>query len=162
MPGANVGALAAPRGAAPDASGSGHAFDAADLGPDPGQFTVSRHSTLGDLNVLYSVSGTSSAADYVETFSGSVTITDGSSVVTLDVTPVDDALVEPDETLTLTVLSDAAYNIGTPGGGTVTIVSDDLPTVTLNANDPDAAELGLDTGQFTVSRDSTLGIVRQT
>ena len=124
---------------------------------DTGTFTVSRDQTSGDLVVYYSVGGTAEAGDYEETLSGQVTILDGQPSATITITPVDDGEVEPDETVVLTLTADPAYTIGSPSSDTVTIADNDVPTVTLSATDPSAAEEGQDPGVFTVSRDSTLG-----
>ncbi|HET6427131.1 MAG TPA: Calx-beta domain-containing protein, partial [Phycisphaerae bacterium] len=47
--------------------------------------------------------------------------------------------------------------ISTPSSGTVTIADNDVPTVTLSATDPNAAEEAQDTGTFTVTRDNNVG-----
>jgi len=68
------------------------------------------------------------------------------------VTPVNDAEVESDETVIVTLGADAAYSVGTPGSATVTITSDDKPTVTISATDATATEAGPTAGQYTVTR----------
>jgi hypothetical protein len=69
------------------------------------------------------------------------------------ITPKEDALVEGSETVILTLSSNASYTIGSPSNATVTIADNDvLPTVTIVATDANAAEEGLDTGVFTISR----------
>ena len=68
---------------------------------------------------------------------------------------MDDAEIEADETVVATVAADAAYAVGTPASGTVTITSDDqqaLPVVSLVASDATATEAGPTGGAFTVSR----------
>ncbi|MHC4716266.1 MAG: Calx-beta domain-containing protein, partial [Planctomycetota bacterium] len=122
-----------------------------------GTFTVSRDDNTGDLVVNYSVGGTAAPGDYQETLTGSVTIPDGQLSVDITITPVDDSEIEPDETVILTLTADPAYSIGSPSSGTVTIADNDVPTVTLSATDPDAAEELQDTGTFTVSRDDDTG-----
>ena len=59
-------------------------------------------------------------------------------------TPVNDTVVESNETVVATLSASAAYTVGTPSSGTVTIVSDDvaLPTVTLAATTGTATEAG--------------------
>ncbi len=131
---------------------------ATEAGPTTGTFTVTRTGpTSGDLVVRYTVGGTASSGDYSETLSGTITIPDGQASATITITPVDDSAIEPDETLVLTLSADAAYNVGSPAGGTVTIVSDDLDTVTLTATDASATEAGPTTGTFTVTRTATQG-----
>src|SRR5205823_5356773 len=80
------------------------------------------------LTVSYATAGTAtSGTDYIA-LSGSVTIPAGSSSAAIAVTPVDDALVEPNESIIVTVTSDSAYVIGAPGSAVVAIVSDDVPS----------------------------------
>ena len=43
------------------------------------------------------------------------------------VTPIDDAALESNESVVLTVIADSAYSPGSPSEAVVTIVSDDLP-----------------------------------
>ena len=63
--------------------------------------------------------------DYV-TLVNSFTIPAGSWTATLPVTPLDDALVEGPETVTLTLQSNPAYSLAAPTAATVTI-NDDEP-----------------------------------
>ena len=58
---------------------------------------------------------------------GTVTIEAGSPLPTVSVIPIDDAAYESNESVVLTLATDAAYSIGSPNAGTVTVVSDDLP-----------------------------------
>ena len=99
---------------------------AAEAGTDPGGFTVSRAgSTSGDLTVRYSIAGTAAAGSDYLALAGSVTIADGSESATILVTPFDDALVEGDETVVLTLSPDPAYAVGSPGSATVTVADND-------------------------------------
>ena len=136
---------------------------ATEQGPTTGQFTVTRtDSTANDLTVYYSAGGT---ADYymepdysgLPNFdgmgSGWLTIPAGSSNATFAITPIDDSFVESDETVTLTLSSDAGYTVGTPADASITITDNDaLAEVSITASDPTAAEEGTATGQFTVTR----------
>jgi hypothetical protein len=67
------------------------------------------------------------------------------------VTPVDDAAVEGDETVVVTLAAGAGYTVGAPASGTVTIVSDDggagLASVDIHRN-----RRGPAPGTFTVTR----------
>jgi hypothetical protein len=109
--------------------------DADEWDLDPGRFTVTRDNSSGELTVHYSIGGTASAADYSETLTGSVVIADGQTSATINITPVHDVnmVVEGDETVILTVTADAAYAIGTPSAGTVTI--EDVLPGDANGND---------------------------
>ena len=52
---------------------------------------------------------------------GSVTIPAGATSATVLVTPIADGVTEPAETVVMTLKANAAYAIGTPSSGTVTI-----------------------------------------
>ncbi len=124
--------------------------NAAEQGQDTGTFTVSRDNTSGNLVVKYSVGGTAVPADYVETLSGSVTIPDGQPSATITITPVDDSEVEGNETVILTLTADAAYTIGSPSSGTVTIADNDTGPQTLFSD-------GFESGNFTAGGWTTSG-----
>ena len=128
--------------------------NAAETGLVPGEFTFTRTgpSTFA-LDVSYSLGGTASnAGDYQQLF-GSVHFNAGQTTATQTVTPIADALIEPDETVIVTINADPThYLIGSPGAATVTI-SDGAPnTVTVVATVPNAAETGLVPGEFTFTR----------
>ena len=101
---------------------------ATEAGPTSGIFTVSRTGdTSAPLTVHYTVGGTAVAATDYLLLSYAVTIDVGSSTVMIAVTPIDDAALESDESVILTVIADDAYSLGSPSEAIVTIVSDDLP-----------------------------------
>lgn len=126
--------------------------EAAEAGLDPGQFTVSRTGSLSeDLIVSYEVSGTATTSKDYDSLSGVVTIPAGSASATIGVAPLDDLLAELDEPVVATLTASGAYAVGAKGSDTVTIM-DDEPVVTLDATDPDAAEMCEDPGEFTVTR----------
>src|SRR6202008_5188515 len=105
--------------------------------------TVSRRgSTAAALNVSYTVSGSATNGTDYQTLSGTVTIPIGSSSATITVVPIDDNQSEGNETVIVTLSSNAAYTLGATVSGTVTIVDDDppLPTVTLAVTDGTATE----------------------
>ena len=125
---------------------------AAEQGSDAGTFTVTRtaEDISTELMVNYNLSGTAQqGSDYIA-LSGTVTIPAGSDTATILVTPIDDALGEPDETVVVQLISGTSYGITTPGSATLTIM-DNEPRVKIVATDPDAAEQGLDRGTFIVS-----------
>ncbi len=128
---------------------------ASESGLNPGTFTVSRTgSTASKLTVTYSVAGTAvNGTDYAP-LSGSITIPSASASATITVNPSDDATIEGDESVVLTLSSSFAYLVGSPASATVTIVDNDppAPTVTIVATDESASESGADPGAFTISR----------
>ncbi|MDP2602186.1 MAG: Calx-beta domain-containing protein [Deltaproteobacteria bacterium] len=130
--------------------------EASETGPTAGQFTVSRTGdTTLPLTVNYAIGGTAINGTDYSTLSGSVTIPASSATATITAAPIDDVLVEATETVILTLRTNTAYTMGTPGKAMVTITDSDsapLPTVSITANQPDASESGSTAGQFTVTR----------
>ncbi len=98
-----------------------------EAGAAPGTFRVTRTgATTAPLTVRYSLGGTAKAgSDYV-TLGGTVTISDGSLAADILIAPIDDVEVEANESVTLTLVADAAYSVAVPASATVTIVSDDI------------------------------------
>lgn len=96
-----------------------------------GTFYFSRQLTAGDLTVNYAISGTATnGADY-QTLSGSLVIPDTQSGVNLVMTPIDDALLEGTETVTLTVLPGTGYGVDRPASATFEIADNESPAVTV-------------------------------
>jgi PKD repeat protein len=130
--------------------------NASETDSDPGQFTITRTGiTTAPLVVSYGLSGTATnGSDYTVLAGplGSVNILAGASSATVTVKPIDDAEYEGDETVVLTLTGNPAYQLGAPGTATVTIQDNDLPTVSIVATSPNAAEIGPVPGLLTVSR----------
>ncbi|MCH9021415.1 MAG: hypothetical protein IID32_01465, partial [Planctomycetes bacterium] len=130
---------------------------------DDGRFTVIRTGpAVGELLVKYEVSGTAdNGADY--TFiENTMTIPNGQNSMDIVINVLDDDLLEDTELVTLTLLDDAAYEIGNQNSGTVTILDDDSTaaqpvsfTVSIEATDPVAIEPG-DDGRFTITRSGSV------
>ena len=121
-----------------------------------GQFTVTRTgSAVGSLTVNFAVSGSATAGVDYANLGTSVVIPAGSASATIAVNVIDDAIYEGSETVVVTLTANPAYTIGAPSSATLTIADDDKPVVSIVATDAVAAEAGLDTGTFTVSRDGT-------
>jgi Calx-beta domain-containing protein/Big-like domain-containing protein/PKD domain-containing protein len=100
-------------------------------GGDSASFTVTRLSggAAADLTVKYLVSGNAAAgSDYVA-LPGQVTISAGQASAVIILNTLDDAELESAETVTLTIIPDAAYALG--------------PTVTATANIRDDETQGL-------------------
>jgi len=127
---------------------------AMEAGPSTGFFTVSRTGpATSALTVNYTVGGTATnSMDYIN-LPDSVTIPAGSSMAApIMVSPVDDALIESNETVVVTLASGAGYTVGVPSSDTVTITDNDLPVVMIVATDDTATEAWPTNGQYTVSR----------
>ena len=101
---------------------------ATEAGPVAGVFTFTRSGDSTEpLTVHYTVAGTAVAGNDYVSLPGTVTIEAGSSTAIVSVIPIDDAAYESNESVILTLAADAAYGIGSPNAGTVTVVSNDLP-----------------------------------
>jgi subtilase family serine protease len=101
---------------------------ATEAGPTGGGVRVMRTGeTAGPLTVTYAVTGTATSGDDYAALTGQVTIPDGSDHAIVVVNALDDDLIEPNETVTITLVSDSTYAVGSPASATVTIASDDLP-----------------------------------
>ena len=127
-------------------------FDAAKYGPVPGQFTFSRFGTTNNaVTIYYAISGTASnGLDYVR-ITNSIVIPAGQLTVTLPILPLHTGIVKGPVTATLTVLANAAYVLGIPVSGTVTI-DDDMPELTISAIVPEVLEGGISNGVFRLTR----------
>jgi hypothetical protein len=118
---------------------------------NPGRLRISRTgSTASALTVYFGLGGTALAGasnDYTlagedgAAVNGSAVIGAGKSFVDILVLPFDNATVEADETVVLTLKANAAYTIGAPASGVVAI-ADNEPVVSIVATDPDASESG--------------------
>ncbi|MBX7208567.1 MAG: PKD domain-containing protein [Verrucomicrobiaceae bacterium] len=106
------------------------------------------------VSVAYAVTGGTATAGGVDfTFaSGTLNFAAGESVKTFPLTIVNDASVDADETIVLSLSNPVAAQFGTITDQTITITDDDLPVVTIVATDPSASEAGLDQGVFTFYR----------
>ena len=82
----------------------------------------------------------------------SVIVPAGSNTANVTITPLPDAEIEGDETVTLTMAASEGYAISSPNNCTVTI-ADDRPQVTISATEPNASEAGSVPGLFTVTLD---------
>jgi hypothetical protein len=126
---------------------------ATEAGLTSGTFRFARTgSTASALTVYYTVTGTATAGTDYTALGTSVTFPAGQSTVTKPVTPRQDSLQELNETVILTLTQHATYAVGSSASATVTLTSDDLPTVTVTATDATAGEGGSDRGVFTVTR----------
>jgi hypothetical protein len=110
-------------------------------------------AATGSVTVDYAVTGgtATAGADFITT-SGTLTFAAGETVQSIPLAILDDGIIENSETVILTLSNPVNGVLGTLGTHTFTITDDDLPVVTIAANDPNASEAGLDPGQFTISR----------
>jgi Ca2+-binding RTX toxin-like protein len=93
---------------------------------NPGAFTLTRTgSTLYTLTVSVAMGGTATNATDYSSIASAVTFAPGSATAVVTLTPIDDLLVENNETAILTLLTGSGYNLGTTTSATVTIADND-------------------------------------
>ncbi|MBS9460779.1 gliding motility-associated C-terminal domain-containing protein [Flagellimonas sp. 389] len=108
---------------------------ATESGPTSASFTVSLdapNNSGATITVNYTVSGTAtSGSDFLE-LSGSVDIPATAQTATIEVIPVDDSLLEANETVSITLAEGTGYTVGAPSSNTITIISDDTASLTIS------------------------------
>jgi hypothetical protein len=105
-----------------------------EAGATPGSVTIRRDAVSNrSLTVAMFVGGSAApGADYVAL--QPAVIPAGAAETTLFVVPMDDAVLESNETVTITLRAAAGYLVGSPSVATVTITSDDVaPDLTVSA-----------------------------
>ncbi|MEK7554511.1 MAG: hypothetical protein AAB518_00805 [Patescibacteria group bacterium] len=118
--------------------------NAAEQGLNPGTFRLTRTGpTTSALGVLFSLTGTAvNGVDYqLISPPGTKYIPAGANSAIIRITPIDDAVIEPTETVTLTLTPYSTYAVGSPNSGVVNITDNDVAT----------------SGSYTVVDDSTPG-----
>lgn len=123
-------------------------------GGDSAAVTISRGSAINTpLTVKISPpTGTAvSASDYTA-LPTSVTIPANASTVVLTIVPINDTTAELPETVIIALVSDPAYNIGSPSSATITIFDNETPVISITASDANGKEGGTDNGRFTLTR----------
>ncbi len=107
--------------------------DSASESGGTGTYRISRTGeTSSSLTVYYSMSGSATNGTDYNNFSGSVVIPIGSSYADITLTPVDDTSVEGNETATLTLSGNPAYNIGSPNSAGVNVTDNDAAVFSIN------------------------------
>jgi hypothetical protein len=122
-------------------------------------YTFTRSDTNGPLTANFTISGSATFnVDYTQsgaaTFAppnGTVTFADGVATATVTIDPVADNLVEPDETVILTVAAGTGYGVGNPSAATGTILNDDTD-VSVAVSPTSTAEDGAGNLVYTFTR----------
>ena len=130
--------------------------NAVEIGPVNGQFTFTRigGNIAAALNASFSISGTANNGLDYNTISSPITFLAGQTSVALTIVPINDGVPEPNETIILTVLSNAAHGVGANGSDTVTI-ADGVTTLTLTL--PLTPLAGTSTGTVTLPSPAPIG-----
>ncbi|MFN3887311.1 MAG: beta strand repeat-containing protein [Aquabacterium sp.] len=121
-------------------------------------YTVTRSLNLSSPTVVnITTSGTATAgSDYTGSVA-TVSIPAGATTATIVINPTADGMVEPDETVTLTVAAGAGYTVGVPASATGTILNDDLPNLAINDVTANEGNAGTTNFTFTVSLSAPAG-----
>ena len=119
---------------------------------DPGEFTFTRFGTTNTpVTIYFTVSGTASnGVDYVR-LTNFVVIPAGSLKTILPLVALDDALVEPVETVSLTLSASTNFTLGALMSATV-FINDDEPMLTLSGIVTNVLEGSGSNGVFRVTR----------
>ncbi len=130
-------------------------------GPVSGVITLTQSATSGAATVIaYSISGTATNGTDYSTLTGSVTIPAGSTTANITIPVIDDAVVEGNETVIITLTSISSGSPGVSLGAaasitaTNTIADNDAPIVTI-ANTTNVSEPGPANGVMTVTMSAT-------
>ena len=120
-----------------------------------GQFTVTlSNASSTDTVIDYVIAGTADAGSDYNALSGTVTILAGQTSATIDVEVLDDNLIEPTETVEVSLTAIASGNtdifVGSADTATVNIADNELNQTVSIAAAVDGSESGTD-GQFTVT-----------
>ncbi|NJR41706.1 MAG: DUF1800 family protein [Akkermansiaceae bacterium] len=81
--------------------------------PDPGRFVIRRAGNPNAITVNFSLGGTAVDGTDYNSPGGTVTIPFGADETEVNITPILDAIAEPNETITLTLLAGTGYALGT-------------------------------------------------
>ena len=127
--------------------------DTAEAGNQPGVFRISRvGNTSKSLTVNYTVEGAATNGVDYNNLMGFATIAAGQTFVDVTVTPVDDDLLEGDETVILNLVDEAEYVLGISNTATVTIADNNfVPLVNNPGSDTFTIRGSGDTVQLQVS-----------
>ena len=110
---------------------STHNHTPTEAGAVGGTFYFSRIGTTGALDVNYAISGTATNGVDYATLSGVVTIPDTTLGVNLVMTPIDDAVFEGAETVSVTVLPGTGYGVDRPASATFVIADNETSALTV-------------------------------
>jgi hypothetical protein len=129
---------------------------AAEAGVVPGVFTIAADGAVSTpLTVHFSFSGAATPGEDYQHSGNSVVLQPGTSSAEVQVLPIPDEFIEGEETVILTLVSNPAYQIGTPSSASVSILDNTPPRISSIA----AQSAGLDQLPleipFTIADDET-------
>ncbi|MEB3827610.1 Calx-beta domain-containing protein [Phormidium sp. CCY1219] len=89
------------------------------------ELTLSNPAPVGGLTVNYSVGGSATEGEDYNPLKSEIFIAAGQTSVNLNVVPIDDRIVDADETVEVTLESGSGYELGTSTTASLTIVDND-------------------------------------
>ncbi len=94
-----------------------------------GSFTIKATPVSSPVTIHFLISGTRLTSSYVASplLTGSVVLTPTDTSITFIITPTDDSLVNPNQTINLQILTDTAYNINGTGLASLTVIDNEIP-----------------------------------
>lgn len=113
-------------GAAPAVSVTALVPTASESGPASGTFRLTRTGPTADAqSVTYSLTGTASKGSDYQSPPAPAIIPSGAAFADIAIVPINDTTIEPDETVTLSIVTGPGYVAGSPSSASITLVSDD-------------------------------------
>ncbi|MGQ0626783.1 MAG: beta strand repeat-containing protein, partial [Phycisphaerales bacterium] len=126
---------------------------AQETGLGTGLFTLTRTGpTTSEFMVTITIGGTATNGTDYQMISTTVTFLAGSATATVDLTPIDDADVEGNETVTLTIAASTAYRIDGGAGAATATIFDNESVVSITSLDGVLSESTGDTARVRFSR----------
>ena len=117
-----------------------------------GTFKITTNGTgTGNITVRYTLSGTATNGTDFTTLGGTLSMTKNTTA-TVTVAPLQDALNEGYESVTLTLTPDATYTLAVDSEATLIIQDDELPQVNVSTTDDTFTETAGSLAKFFVSR----------
>ncbi len=119
--------------------------EASEAGSDPATFTITRAGNAqDDVLVNFTLTGTATSnVDYTVSVSSPFLFQGGMTSTNIIITPIDDALRESTETVTLNLAeNNNTYYLGNPSSGTITILDNDGALLYWDINGPTAGAGG--------------------
>lgn len=121
-------------------------------------YTVTlNQAAFSPTSVNFTVAGTAAAGIDYAAVTSPLLIPTGMTTGTITINPTADGIVEPDETVILTVASGSGYSVGAPASATGTILNDDSPNLAIDDVSASEGNSGTSTITFTVSLSSPAG-----
>jgi len=107
----------------------------AEPGTDTATFVFHRTGPLDAVTVSFAIAGNVTNGTDIATLPGTVSFPAGASTVSLTVTPQNDLLAEPPETLILTLFGGMSYTVGASPSAQAIVLDDDVAPVPTTLSD---------------------------